>query len=86
MYNFSFEVQYFFRNACFSIPLSGCTSFSIRDAFSTTLPMTSGQMRFLPAVEMTVVSRENMEGGAAAASPPLNAFFSFASPSFRDHH
>ena len=27
-------------------------------------------MRFLPAVEMTGVSREKMEGGEAAASPP----------------
>jgi len=27
-------------------------------------------MRFLPAVEMTDVSREKMEGGAAAAAKP----------------
>ena len=38
--------------------------------FLTLLPMTSGQMRFLPSVEMTGVSREKMEGGEAAASPP----------------
>ena len=51
----------------------GCNSncrmrdFSFRFA---PLPMTSGQMRFLPAVEMTGVSREKGGGGEMAASPP----------------
>jgi len=42
--------------------------------------MTGGQMRFLPAVEMTGVSREKMEGGEAAPVPTVGGISPILSP------
>ena len=54
--------------------------------FLASLPMTSGQMRFLPAVEMTDVSREKRGrcGGEAAAPPTCHQWHGVISTAGRN--